>query len=184
MEKVLQNFEKALEMIGGSANSSAFSFWSKNQDNIFPNLRFVYSDGIRKEFVKNKWLIGLKINKIIIGSKIPQPAKNYNELMRYFRNYKSVFPMLPSDMVCRGAKFDELENLFPFRDEISLALLLTGQRPISGKYWSSDFMPKTNLVKTFDFDRGTQCYNGVTRDNCGEEVLNALPVLEVKSIKI
>lgn len=184
MEKVLQDFEKALEMIGGSANSGAFSFWSENQKVLFPNLRFVYNDCEKPGFIKNKWLIGLKINTIMIGSKIPPPAKDYNELMRYFRNYKSVLPLLPPNMICRGAKFDELVSLFPFRDEISLALLLTGQKPISGKYWSSDFMPKTNWVKTYDFDRGTQCYNGVTRDNCGDEVLNALPILEVKSIKI
>ena len=185
MEKIIENFEKALELIGGSANGGAFGFWIKNQENYFPNLRFVYKDGVSSGFVRNKWLIGLKIDGILIGSRLPEPAKNYNELLRYFRNYKSVLPVLPPQMICRGAKSNELEQLFQFRDEISLAFLLMGKPAISGKYWSNDFISKGgSLVKTFDFDRGTQCYNGVTRENSGNEILKALPVLEVKQIKI
>lgn len=180
MEKIPINFEKALDMIGGSANLGAFSFWTANQGMVFPNLTFVYTDGEAKEYLEKKWLIGIRIAGLLMGCECPPPGESYKKVAQFLKDYRTILPLLPENMTCRVSTFEELETLYPFRDEISLALLLMGKPVLKGKYWSSSFIEKTDLVKIFDFEKGGQSYNGVTRKDCGQEELSVLPILKNK----
>lgn len=177
MEKIFTDFEKALDIIGGSVNDGAFAFWTANQVKVFPNLRFVYSDGESAEYDDKKGLIGLAVAGKLIGCEFPPIGTSYKRIMIFFRNYKKVHPLMPEKLTCQVASFADLEALFPFRDELSLAFLLMGKPALSGKYWTRSFIGKTKLVKTFDFDRGEQCYNGVTRESKEAKQLKVLPIL-------